>query len=92
MLKVNPYPAEFLKLDNSPSIFGIFHYHFWGYQDENLKLASQQYRAWFNCMDMQIGLVLYWWQRLRTTLGFGRIKVKCKPQKLMVLMDEVIKF
>ena len=31
-----PYPAEFLKWNNPNSIFGTVHYHFLGYQDENL--------------------------------------------------------
>ena len=42
---VNPYHAEFLKWNNPPSIFDTIHYHLKGYQDENLKLVSQQYRA-----------------------------------------------
>ena len=33
---VNPFHAEFLKWNNQPSIFGTIHYHFQGYQDENL--------------------------------------------------------
>ena len=39
----NPYHAEFLKWNNPSSIYRTFHYHFKGYQDENLKLVSQQY-------------------------------------------------
>ena len=42
----NPYHAEFLKWNNPPPIFGTVHYHFKGCQDGNLKLVSQQYRAW----------------------------------------------
>ena len=38
-MTLNPYHAEFLKWNNPPYILGTFHYHFWGYQDENLKLA-----------------------------------------------------
>ena len=41
----NPYHAKFLKWNNPTSIYRTFHYHFLGYQDENLKLVSQQYRA-----------------------------------------------
>ena len=66
---VNPYHAEFLKLNNPPSIYGTI--HFKGYQDENLKLVSQEYRA---SMDVQAGLALYWWERL-VTFGVGRISV-----------------
>ena len=40
-------------------IFRDIHYHFQGYQDENLKLVSQQYRAWSDCTDVQAGLALY---------------------------------
>ena len=38
----NPEPSEFLKWNNPPSIFGTIHYHFYGYQDEKLKLISQE--------------------------------------------------
>ena len=31
---VNPYHAEFQKLNNPPYIFGTIHYHFYGYLDE----------------------------------------------------------
>ena len=40
-----------------------------------VKLVSQQYRAWSDCMDVQDGLALYWWQRL-ITFSSGRIRVK----------------
>ena len=33
---INTYHAEFLKWNNPPFIYGTFHYHFSGYQDENL--------------------------------------------------------
>ena len=65
--KFDPYHVEFLKLNNPPSIFGTVYYHFKGNQDENLKLISQQYRAWSD-------LALYWWQR-SITFGVGRIRV-----------------
>ena len=39
-----------------------------------LKLVSQQYRAWWDCTDVQAGLALYCWQRL-ITFGSGRISV-----------------
>ena len=32
----------------------------------SLILASQQYRAWSDCTDVQTGLALYWWQSLIT--------------------------
>ena len=64
---------------------GIIIFHFWncplsfmGYQDENLKLVSQQYRAWSDCTDVQAGLAQYWWQRL-ITFSVGRIRVKPAP-------------
>ena len=47
---------------------------FEGYQDENLKMVSQQYRAWSDCTAVQAGLALYWWQRL-IIFGVGRIRV-----------------
>ena len=72
---VNPSPAVFRKWTCPPSIFGAVHYHIWENQDKNLKLASQQYRAWSVCMDVQAGLALYWWQRL-ITLSTSRIRVK----------------
>ena len=37
----------------------VVHYQFWGYQDVNLKLASQQCRP-----NVQAELAQYWWQRL----------------------------
>ena len=42
---INPYHVEFLKWNNPLYIFGSVHYHFKGYQDENLKLVSQRL-AW----------------------------------------------
>ena len=33
-------------------------------KNENLKFASQQYRTWSDCMDVQAGLALYWCWRL----------------------------
>ena len=44
-------------------------------RNENLKLVSQQYRAWSDCMDVQAGLALYWWQKL-ITFSFCRRRVK----------------
>ena len=57
------------------SNFGTVHHHFKGYQDENLKLDIEQYRAWLDCTDVQVGLAIYWWQRL-VTFAFSRIRVK----------------
>ena len=71
----NPYHAEFLKWNNPPSIFGTVHYHFQGYQGQNVKLVSQQYRACLDYMDVLAGLALYCWQRL-TTFDSRRIRVK----------------
>ena len=61
----NPYYAEFLE----PSIFGTAQYQF-----RDIKMVSQQYRAWSDCMDVKASLALYWWQRL-ITFGVGRIRV-----------------
>ena len=55
------------------SIFGTVHYHFQGYQDDNIKLVSQEYRAWSDCMNVQAGLALYWWKRL-ITVSSSRIR------------------
>ena len=40
MVILNPYHGKFLKWNNPP-FFGAVHYHFQGYQDENLKLHGQ---------------------------------------------------
>ena len=56
---VNPYPAAFHKWNNPPSFFGIVHYRFQGYQNENMMLVSQEYRAWSDCTDVQAGLAIY---------------------------------
>ena len=65
----HPYPAEFLKWNCPPFIFGTVPYKFWVYQNENLKLTRQQYIAWSDCMDCR---ALYWWQRLITS-GSSRV-------------------
>ena len=49
----DPWPAEFLKCGIIP--LPCFEYNqlsFKGYQDKNLKLVSQQYRAWSDCTDV----------------------------------------
>ena len=71
----NPSPAKLLKLNYPHSIIWTAHYHFQGYQDGNLKLVSQKYGAWSDCMDVQASLTLYWWHRL-STFGSSRIRVK----------------
>ena len=45
----NPYPAEFL---------GTVHNQFLGNQNVHLKLASQKYKAWSDCTDVQAGIAL----------------------------------
>ena len=50
--------AEFLTLNNSPSIFGTTYYHFNGYHDE--KLVRQEQRAWSECKGIQAVLSLNW--------------------------------
>ena len=45
------------------------------YHDETLKLVSQQYRAWLDCMDVHAGLTLCWWQRV-ISFGSSRLMVK----------------
>ena len=42
---------------------------------ENLILVSRQFRALSVCIDVQAGLVLYWWQRL-ITFGSSRLSIK----------------
>ena len=72
---INPYPTEFLKWNNPLSNFGTVHYHFQGYEVDNLKMVSQLYRAWSDCTDEQAGLTLYLWERL-ITFSFYRIRVR----------------
>ena len=43
---------------NSDSIYETLNYY---NKDENLKLVSQQYRAWPDCKDVQAGFALYFW-------------------------------
>ena len=60
MTNLNATAVTLTLLNNPPSIFRTFHYdQFLDYQAENLKLFSQQYTAWSDCMDVQAGLVLY---------------------------------
>ena len=33
----------------------------------------QKYRAWFDCMNMQAGMALYWWQRLPFFVPPGKV-------------------
>ena len=50
-------------------LYGIAHLLFLelsGYQDEKPKLISQQYRAWSDCTDVQVDMVLWYGQRLIT--------------------------
>ena len=51
--------SNFSKWNNPTSIFGTVHFHFKDLKNENLKLVSQQYRAWSDCTGAQVGLVLY---------------------------------
>ena len=71
ILFFNPQPAELLKWHDP--FLELFIITFYGYQDENFKLVSQQYRAWSDCTEVQAGLALYWWQRL-ITFGFKQDK------------------
>ena len=34
-----------------------------------INVASQKYRAWSDCTDVQAGQALYWWQRLQQDKG-----------------------
>ena len=64
-----------LKWNNQPSIFGTLHYHFFGVRElKNLKLVSQQYRAWSDFTDVQAGLALYRWQRLICDFCLQQVK------------------
>ena len=59
----NPYHAEFHKWKNPPSIFGTIHFHFWGYQDENLKLVSQHGCAgWPGSIHVAKSNHFWYWQ------------------------------
>ena len=61
-----------------------FFVYYWdlAYQYENLKLASQYYRAWSDCMDVQAGLAIYHRQRL---IIFISSKVRVKGQKYIII-------
>ena len=64
-----------LNLMNFFPFFETVHYHCQGYQDENLKMVTQQYsiQAFSDCMEVQARLALYWWQRLNT---FGSSNIR----------------
>ena len=47
-------------------------------------LVGQQYRAWSDCMDVQAGLALYWWQR-PNAFASSRIMVKIRFSKYINL-------
>ena len=66
VLKDLSVPVVFLKWYYQYSIFEAVHYRFHGYQDENFKLVSQQYRGWSDYTNVQTGRLtwpLFWWQR-----------------------------
>ena len=86
IINVSFQPAEFLKQINPSFIFGTLHNHFLGYQDE--KLVSHQYRAWSDCMDVQAGLALCWWQRL-ITFDCSRIRVNIQESDEVYLVHAV---
>ena len=68
-----------------------FQYQIWRYHYEHLKLDSQQYRAWSDCMGVQAGLALYWYQRLNI-FSSNRIKVNELLQKMNKLSKSCILF
>ena len=80
-------PAEFLKLYYLTSIFGTVHYHFRNmYQDVNLKLVNQHFRAWSESIYVQTGLAIYWWQRLITigssrTIRVNKLNKRCRGRR-----------
>lgn len=43
---------------------GFFRCKFQGYQVEDVTLSSHLYRAWPDCMELNTGLAIYWWQSL----------------------------
>jgi hypothetical protein len=57
-------------------------FEFWDskFRDFNIKIQEfskvKQFRAWSNCIYVQTGLALYWWQRL-ITFNASRLNVKC---------------
>ena len=70
-LLINYYQPKFLKWNNPPYIYlELSIYHFRDIKMSIWKLVSHQYRAWSDCIDVQAGLALYWWQRL-ITFGYG---------------------
>ena len=46
--------AKFLKWNKPPSIFRNIHYHFRDNKMRALKLVSQQYRVWSDCIDCML--------------------------------------
>jgi hypothetical protein len=65
-----PFTCSILyKMDLANFHFGTVHYQFWGYREEMLKLVKRQCRAWSDCMDVQVGLVLNCWLKLITFIS-----------------------
>ena len=56
---LNPYPAEFLKWNNSPYFLALSIIIFRDIKMKTWRLVSQQCRAWSDCTDVQAGLALY---------------------------------
>ena len=75
LLDYKSVALPFIKWTCPTYVFGTIHYQFWGYQDENFKIGSQQYRDWSDCTDVEAGLALYWWQKLMT-MGSSRVSVQ----------------
>ena len=70
-----PKPAEFLKWNNPPSIFGTNHYNFQGYQCENFKLVSQHCIAWSDCTSFHLKQSIYTagWPTSKSLLDFPKL-------------------
>ena len=56
---------------------------------EILDVVSQQNRVWSDSTDVQVGLALYWWQRL-TTFGSSRINVKINMTRYLINVISLI--
>ena len=88
-LFVNIYPTlNLLNFLNGQHIFtfGTVHWQFYRYQDENMKLAYQQYWAWSDCKDVQAVLVAK-----LITFNASRIRVS-KLVQLQTLELSIVSF
>ena len=83
----NPCHAGFLKWNNPPSFLGTGHYHSW---DINMS-KNLKNRALSDCTCVQVGLALYWRQRLWFQQDIIRDKAGLKLYKESVCTKHEIK-